>query len=349
MEKKSFFEKIHNKGFTWHDNLLISSLLVWFLVLVGSVVGQLVILPFGKLIADEGFWSIFFMYFSTIGTWIFAVAYMAITKYNRPIFRALWKDAAGNNFRMLLIGLLAGFGMNAFCVLCAYLHKDIYIYFDHLDMIKFLALFAVVFIQSSSEELVCRAFHYQRLRKGYTNPLVAIIVNGVIFMTLHLFNDGMNAMSVINIVIIAVLYSFVIYYFDSIWFGMAAHAAWNFTQNILFGLPNSGIVSPYSVFKLDASTARSTWIYDVGFGVEGTVLANIVTVIAIVIVILLGRKYGRQELNVWEGFTYLTRKQKKEAEAQKAAVNDIDPDMTAETVADMDPDTTVETVTENKD
>ena len=30
----------------------------------------------------------------------------------------------------------------------------------------------------------------------------------------------------------------------------AVHTAWNFTQNILFGLPNSGINVPYSVFKL---------------------------------------------------------------------------------------------------
>ena len=119
----------------------------------------------------------------------------------------------------------------------------------------------------------------------------------------------------ISILLIAVLYSLVIHYFDSIWFGMAAHAAWNFTQNILLGLPNSGIVSPYSVFKLDASTARSTWIYDVGFGVEGTLLANVVTAIAIVIVILLGRKFGRKELNVWEGFTYQTKKQMLEAQA----------------------------------
>ena len=311
-KKPGIFDRFHNEGFTWHDSFIVSSLLVWVIVIAGELLGGFITYPLYKLnVADVDFKTIFLMYFATIGTWIFCIAYMLITRYNRPIFKALGTKPFGNNLKMFLIGLAVGFGTNGICILIAYLHKDIYLYFDSFNPVKFILLLIVVFIQSSSEELVCRCFHYQRLNKGYKSPLVAIILNGLIFMSLHLFNPGMNIMSVLSIVLIAVLYSLVIYYFDSLWFGMAAHAAWNFTQNILFGLPNSGIVSPYSVFKLDASTARSNWIYDAQFGVEGTVLANIVTVVCIVAIILLGRKFGRKELNVWEGFEY-TPKNKKE-------------------------------------
>ncbi len=39
---------------------------------------------------------------------------------------------------------------------------------------------------------------------------------------------------------------------------MGVHMAWNYTQNIIFGLPNSGIVSGFSLFKLDAAY-REWW------------------------------------------------------------------------------------------
>ena len=76
---------------------------------------------------------------------------------------------------------------------------------------------------------------------------------------------------------------------------MAAHGAWNFTQNIIFGLPNSGITVPFSVFKLDASTARNSFAYNVGFGIEGTLVADIVLILACVIMYLWGRNKKKVE------------------------------------------------------
>ena len=77
---------------------------------------------------------------------------------------------------------------------------------------------------------------------------------------------------------------------DSLWCAFAIHAAWNFTQNILFGLPNSGIVMPYSVFKLDAATARDSFAYNVGFGIEGTLFADIILIIACLLLFFWGQK-----------------------------------------------------------
>ena len=57
--------------------------------------------------------------------------------------------------------------------------------------------------------------------------------------------------------------SLMVYYMDSLWCAFAVHTAWNFTQNILFGLPNSGINVPYSVFKLNAATARDSFAYNI--------------------------------------------------------------------------------------
>ena len=70
-------------------------------------------------------------------------------------------------------------------------------------------------------------------------------------------------------------------------------------RNILFGLPNSGINVPYSVFKLNAATARDSFAYNVGFGIEGTVFADIVLLAACVLLYLWGRKHGKKSMDVW--------------------------------------------------
>ena len=79
---------------------------------------------------------------------------------------------------------------------------------------------------------------------------------------------------------------------------MAFHAAWNFTQSIVFGLPNSGLVSAYSVFKLDAASATNGLFYNVNFGVEGSVAANVILAALIVFVLLKNRGNG-EHTDVW--------------------------------------------------
>ena len=71
------------------------------------------------------------------------------------------------------------------------------------------------------------------------------------------------------------------------------HTGWNFTQSILFGLPNSGTVSSYSLFKLEAASARSGLFYNVNFGVEGSIGA--VVVIGILLAVVLRRNLGKGE------------------------------------------------------
>jgi membrane protease YdiL (CAAX protease family) len=101
-------------------------------------------------------------------------------------------------------------------------------------------------------------------------------------------------------VVTAVFYSLFVYYFDSIWLPMAAHAAWNFTQNIIFGLPNSGMVSTFSVMKLDASLGQLTFFYDPVFGVEGSAFLLIFSIVLMIAVIVIGEKKGARSLNIWE-------------------------------------------------
>lgn len=275
--------------------LFISTVL---LIFVGQILGSF--LQFIPFMTGTPAMLTATMYLEFIGIWIVALLYMRFTKKNRPILRVLGSGAKGNNWQNLLTGLGIGFGLNAVCILVAWLNKDIALYYDSFQPIYFVVIFLAVFVQSSAEELLCRGFLYQRLMRSYKKPVVAIVGNSLLFALLHLANDGVTVLSVINIFVVGILFSLMVYYMDSIWCAMAMHTAWNFTQNILFGLPNSGMVSPYSVFRLDASTARDSFAYNVGFGIEGTLLADLVLILACVGLYLWGRKYGKKPCNVWE-------------------------------------------------
>ena len=199
-----------------------------------------------------------------------------------------------NGFKMLGLGLLLGFAMNFTCILCALIHGDIKLYFESAwsQLPVFLFAFVSVFIQSSSEELWCRGFLYERLHEHYP-LLAAILVNGVLFGLLHIFNDGVTVLGIIDIMICGITYSLIRWYTGNIWIAMGLHTGWNFTQAFLFGLPNSGLVSKVSLFHLESANGVNNLIYDFNFGVEGVLPAVIVDLVPGVIVIILAARKGR--------------------------------------------------------
>ena len=290
---KTFFKKIHTENFRWYDEAILVMLLATFMMIIcGQIMGGLVEVPFTHLIQNDstGYWSTFFMYFGFIGTWIVFMIEFLIVKKDRPILKTLWTAPKGNNIKYLGLGFLIGFVLNIICAIVAVLNKDISLHYDSFNFIKLLLLFIAVFIQSSAEEMVCRGFIFQRLRRGYRHPAVAIILNSLLFTSMHLFNPGASVISITAVLAAGLLFSLMVYYMDSIWCAMAAHTAWNFTQNLILGLPNSGMVSPVSVFKLDAATAKSSFAYSVEFGLEGSITAIAVMIITGIVIIVLYHK-----------------------------------------------------------
>ena len=290
---KTFFKKIHTENFRWYDEAILVMLFATFMMIIcGQIMGGLVEVPFTHLIQNDstGYWSTFFMYFGFIGTWIVFMIEFLIVKKDRPILKTLWTAPKGNNIKYLGLGFLIGFVLNIICAIVAVLNKDISLHYDSFNFIKLLLLFVAVFIQSSAEEMVCRGFIFQRLRRGYRHPAVAIILNSLLFTSMHLFNPGASVISMTAVLAAGLLFSLMVYYMDSIWCAMAAHTAWNFTQNLILGLPNSGMVSPVSVFKLDAATAKSSFAYSVEFGLEGSITAIAVMIITGIVIIVLYHK-----------------------------------------------------------
>lgn len=286
MVKENVEKRIRRK---WNDTIPVLYITTFVLLLVGQILGNLLYF-YSVDVNASGALITGMTYFNFICIWIVFLLYLRFTKKNRFILREIGTKPSGNNWEFLLLGLFIGFATNGVCILAAWINKDIALTFDSFQPISFLVIFLCVFVQSSAEEFICRGFLYQRLRKSYQNPVVAIIGNSAFFALLHLMNSGVSVLSIINVFIMGLLFSMIVYYTESLWCAMTAHAAWNFTQNIIFGLPNSGIVLPYSVFKLDAANARNSMVYNVGFGIEGSVSATIVIGIVFAIFIIKYKK-----------------------------------------------------------
>ena len=212
------------------------------LMFVGSAIGELTVLLLHKLFPNMSGGSAFLLeYLAFIWIDVLVLTYCAL--FEKDIFRSFLHPgqggSPGNTGKNFAFGLLIGFGMNALCILLAWLHGDIHFYAGRFQLLYMLCALVCVCIQSGAEELVTRGYMMGALQKRY--PVwVAIATNALLFGAMHLSNPGITVLSFLNIVAIAVALSLVMYYFGSIWMCIAVHTAWNYTQNLLFGLPNSG-------------------------------------------------------------------------------------------------------------
>ena len=279
------------------DSAIWTCILAYALITIGQIIGGIFYLVSGAQNTDLG--TTAGLYFSFAGIWL-VLFLNGLIKRNRPLFKAYGTGCKGNNIVNLLIGYLIGFGMNAAMILLAWLHGDIKLYFDKFELIPVIILFIAVFIQSAAEELVCRAFIYQRVLRTYKDKFwLAVVINSVFFAAIHLGNNGVSPMALVDLAVTGLLFSAMVYYFDSLWMAMAAHAGWNFTQSILAGLPNSGNVLPYSIFKLDAASVQNSFFYNVAFGVESTVPAILIQLAFLAAIVVIGRKLGGKPTDIW--------------------------------------------------
>ena len=264
--------------------------IAFILMLVGQLVG-LLLMDFiaGMIPNPSGAVLFLFQYLSFIGIDILVIVYCLLAE--KPSYRGFFPQKQGgmrgNTLKNFAIGLLIGFLMNGACILIAWLHGDLDLSVGRFDFVYMVCALVAVCIQSGAEELLTRGYMMGALRERY-NVWVGIVVNSLFFGVLHLMNPGITVVSVLEIVLIGFALSLIVYYLDSLWMCIAIHTAWNYTQNILFGLPNSGIVSEKSFLHLEA--AKGSVFYDAVFGVEGAITSVIVTALLAVCVYLYARK-----------------------------------------------------------
>ena len=293
------------------DHWFVASLIAFLLIVVGSGIVVVLYQGFGididatdmqKAAAEAGispaayeFWK----YSTFIGIWILTFIWMAVRREDRPLFRFMRPDKKGNRFRWIPVGILAGFAANGFCILMSVVSRNVELEYTEPSVGWMLLLFLAVVIQSGAEELICRGYLFQKLRRRYRSPWVAIILTMLMFAGFHLGNDGLSFWAILNLLEVGLLLALVVNYFNSFWWVVFFHTAWNYTQNILFGLRNSGQDAVYSMFR-QKTQGTNGFFFDTGFGVEGSPGAVLILGLMILGILIFVKRKKLRPVDLWE-------------------------------------------------
>ncbi len=136
-------------------------------------------------------------------------------------------------------------------------------------------------VQGASEEILSRGWMFQVIGARY-KPWLGVLISSIVFMVLHLGNQGINVISVINLTLFALMMALFVMNDSSIWVACGWHSAWNWTLGNFFGLSVSGMEEKVSIIHLH--TKGNELISGGGFGPEGSLITTVVLLITIIIV-----------------------------------------------------------------
>ena len=215
---------------------------------------------------------------STIGMTAVAIAFCRFIQKRKLTMIGFTKQRAGKDY---LIGLVMGFLLFSVSVLICVLTGALKINgVSSTFSIGIFALFIVGFmLQGMSEEVLCRGYLMVSIGRRYS-MWVAILSNSLIFAALHLLNDGISVLALINLVLYGVFASLYFIERGSIWGVAAFHSVWNLVQGNFWGLRVSGIVTECSVFQSTIADNRNI-INGGDFGPEGGLAVTIVLAVGI--------------------------------------------------------------------
>ena len=187
------------------------------------------------------------------------------------------------------IGLGLGAVLFSLAVLIAYTTNAIEISVNpDADLGMILLFFLAFMVQALSEELLCRGYLMMSLART-ASPLASVLISALIFAVLHSGNTAVTPLALLNILLVGVVFGVYTLKRGSIWGAAAIHAAWNFMQGNVFGIPVSGTSVNISLFNVSLNELRHQ-VNGGAFGLEGGLAVTIVLLIAIGLVFPLKTK-----------------------------------------------------------
>ena len=173
--------------------------------------------------------------------------------------------------------------MMGFVVLVGYTLLDSATWDVNSDALKATAavLFGLVgfLIQGPAEEVLFRGYILENVRDQW-GVRWAVGVSAVAFSLFHAANPGFGPLPFINLALFGVGTALYKLYVDDdqLWGVFGIHTVWNWLQQVVFGLPNSGNASvpDNTLFSITPNTSMPDVFWGGGFGPEGTVAASLV-------------------------------------------------------------------------
>lgn len=196
------------------------------------------------------------------------VAYLLLVKLveRRPIgelsLRRLVPDGA--------LGLLAGAALFSAVVGVLWLLGSYHIVGTNPHAHWLAAVLTVGLGAGIGEEIICRGVLYRIVEEGL-GSWIALLVSALFFGAAHLGNPGATLWAGTAIAIEAgILFGLIYLVTRSLWVCMGLHAAWNFMQGTVYGIPVSGTKADG---WLVSTRSGPDWLSGGVFGAEASVVA----------------------------------------------------------------------------
>lgn len=122
----------------------------------------------------------------------------------------------------------------------------------------------------------------------------ALFISSSIFAVLHLLNDNITFLSVLNIALAGLIMGMSMYATKSIMVAIGFHITWNWIQGAILGIPVSGGAAYGGLFQTTIEGTKD-WITGGLFGAEGSIYCTIVLALGSLAFFLYGRSRGSFE------------------------------------------------------
>lgn len=140
----------------------------------------------------------------------------------------------------------------------------------------FLLFIAVGF----AEEILSRGFMMTALKTTRSKPVI-ILLPAALFALLHIANDNVSALGLINIFLVGVLFAYMFIRTGQLWMPIGYHITWNFFQGNVFGMAVSGNVTPSII---QTRFTGPDWLTGGDFGAEGGLVVSLITLLGLLFV-----------------------------------------------------------------
>lgn len=149
----------------------------------------------------------------------------------------------------------------------------------------------IPFTTATIEELIFRAILF-RLTEAMFGTTVAALLSALLFALAHLGNPGATIITTVFLALDSGLLLAVAFAASrSLWLPIGLHMGWNLSLGYVFGVANSGMIDPHSLFV--TTLAGPAWLSGGTFGLESSVATLAFSLLSSGALIAVARRHGR--------------------------------------------------------
>ncbi|MGC4384512.1 CPBP family intramembrane glutamic endopeptidase [Streptococcus suis] len=254
-------------------NFILSPITALVLMAVAETVGYFAFMPLFFIFIDNAFVTL------SLELLAFTFISLAIIIWARFVEKSPWLGLGMTKkgaFKDFILGWGIGAAMLITCVLLMWGFGAIRIssvQFSPQLFGEFLVLVLAWSVQGTTEELLTRGWMFSSLSAKHNIP-VGILVSSLFFTFLHLGNDGLSLIPLLDLTLFAILACLVMLKTGNIWVISGIHAAWNCFQGNVFAFPVSGTQAGQAFIAVE--TSGPDWLSGGAFGVEGSIISLLI-------------------------------------------------------------------------